>query len=163
MKKVILFLLAFFTWLILSWSVDGEHIVVGLAIGAFVSLMTADIFNEKLYLLKGFRRYLWFILYMMVFLWECIKANLDGAYRVLHPDLPINPGIVKVKTALRSNTALTFLANSLTLKPGTMTVDIDKDNGFLYIHWVDVKSRDIQTATELIVYKFEKILKRIFE
>lgn len=112
---------------------------------------------------KYFKRYLWFSYYVPVFIWECFKANLDGAFRVIHPDLPMRPGIVKVKTALKSDLGLTLLANSLTLTPGTMTVDIDKENGFLYVHWIDVKSDDIDKAAELIAGKFERILKRIFE
>jgi len=106
---------------------------------------------------------LWFLYYIPLFIWECLKANLDGAYRVAHPDLPINPGIVRIKTGLRSDLALTFLANSITLKPGTMTVDIDKEKGILYVHWADVKSQDIEQATELIAGKLERVLKRIFE
>ncbi len=90
-------------------------------------------------------------------------ANIDVAYRVLHPNLPIKPGIVKVKTNLKTDTALTFLANSITLTPGTMSVDIDKDNGFLYIHWINVKDKDVEAATKMIVEKFEKILAKIFE
>jgi len=81
----------------------------------------------------------------------------------LHPRLPINPGIVKVKTKLTTDTALTFLANSITLTPGTMSVDIDKDNGILYIHWIDVKTKDVESATKIIVERFEKILKKIFD
>ncbi len=106
---------------------------------------------------------IWFIYYVLVFIWECLKANIDGAYRVAHPDLPINPGIVKIKTGLTSNIGLTFLANSLTLTPGTMTVDIDREKGILYVHWIDVKSQDVSKATELIAHKFERILKRIFK
>lgn len=112
---------------------------------------------------KHASRYLWFLYYVPLFIWECVKANIDGAYRTAHPDLPIHPGIVKVKTTLKSDAALTFLANTLTLKPGTMTVDIDKEDGFLYVHWSEVKSQDVEKATELIVSKFERILKRIFE
>jgi multicomponent Na+:H+ antiporter subunit E len=92
-----------------------------------------------------------------------IKANFDVAYRVVHPKLPIKPGIVKVKTKLKSDTGLTFLANSITLTPGTMSVDIDKENGYLYIHWINVKSTDLEKATEIIVSRFEKILEKIFE
>jgi multicomponent Na+:H+ antiporter subunit E len=98
-----------------------------------------------------------------MFLWECFKANLDVAYRVLHPRLPIHPGIVKVRTKLTTDTALTFLANSITLTPGTMSVDIDKDNGILYIHWIDVKTKDVELATRIIVDRFEKVLKKIFD
>lgn len=105
---------------------------------------------------------IWSFYYILVFSWECLKANIDGAYRVAHPDLPINPGIVKIKTNLTSNIGLTFLANSLTLTPGTMTVDIDRENRILYVHWIDVKTQDVTKATELIAEKFERILKRIF-
>jgi len=98
-----------------------------------------------------------------VFVWECLKANIDVTYRVIHPDIPINPGIVKVKTSLKSDTGLTFLANSITLTPGTLSVDIDKDEGALYIHWIDVRYQDIKGATEEIVKRFEKILTEIFE
>jgi multicomponent Na+:H+ antiporter subunit E len=161
--RIILFICALLTWLLLSWSLDLQHLVIGVIIGIFVSFMTADIFTGQPQVFKKASRYFWFLLYVPLFIWECIKANIDGAIRVLHPDLPINPGIVKVKTTLKSEAGLTFLANTLTLKPGTMTVDVDQENGFLYVHWADVKSQDIDKATELIVKKFEVILKRIFE
>ncbi|MCX5706841.1 MAG: Na+/H+ antiporter subunit E [Candidatus Omnitrophica bacterium] len=162
-KRVILFIGAFFTWIFLSWDTDMEHIIVGIAIGIFVSFMTADLFEKRTLILVNLKRCPWFFYYIPLFIWECIKANIDGAYRVVHPDLPIRPGIVKVRTTLKSDTGLTFLANTLTLKPGTLTVDIDKENGFLYIHWIDVKTQGVEAATELIVHKFERILKKIFE
>ena len=98
-----------------------------------------------------------------MFTWECLKANIDVAYRVIHPSSPIKPGIVKVKSSLTSDTALTFLANSITLTPGTLTVDIDKNQGFLYVHWINVWTEDMEEATKKIVYRFEKVLKKIFE
>jgi multicomponent Na+:H+ antiporter subunit E len=82
---------------------------------------------------------------------------------VINPKLPINPGIVKVKTTLKSDTALTFLANSITLTPGTLCVDIVAEEGLLYIHWIDVKSQDVEKASQLIVTKFENVLKKIFD
>lgn len=165
MKKsyLILFILAFLIWVFLSWPADLSHLIVGILVCGFVSFMTGDMFVKRPHVFKHFNRYLWFLYYIPLFIWECIKANLDVAYRVIHPDLPINPGIVKVKTDLKSDTALTFLANSITLTPGTMSVDIDPENGYLYIHWIDVKDKDIHKATEIIVARFEKILKRIFE
>ncbi len=106
-------------------------------------------------------RIIWFLWYLPIFLWECIKANMDVAYRVLHPKMPIKPGIVKVKTKLKTDIAKTFLANSITMTPGTLSVDI-KDE-FLYIHWIYVRDEGMEKATEIIVDKFEKHLKRIFE
>ena len=120
-------------------------------------------FIQRPHLLKHPWRYAWFLYYIPIFIWKCFKANIDVAWRVFHPDIPINPGIVKVKTTLKSDTALTFLANSITLTPGTLSVDVFPEEGCLYVHWIDVKSEDVQRATEIIVKQFEDILKRIFD
>lgn len=163
-SKIVLFILAFIVWCFLSWVPDWQHLVVGFFIAIFVALMTGDLFVSRPHILAHPLRYWYFFAYYIpLFLWECIKANIDVAYRVLHPQLPINPGIVKVKTRLKSDTALTFLANSITLTPGTLTVDIDRDNGVLYIHWLNVKAKDVETATKIIVERFERILSKIFD
>ena len=162
-SQIILFILAFLIWSFLTWPLDFQHLLIGILVSGFVSFMTGDMFVKRPHVFKHVSRYLWFLYYIPLFIWECIKANIDVAYRVAHPDLPINPGIVKVKTTLKSDTGLTFLANSITLTPGTMSVDIDEENGFLYIHWIDVKDKDIQKATEIIVKTFEDVLRRIFE
>jgi len=181
-SKFILFILALLIWAFLTWPLDFQHLIIGILVSGLVAFMTGDMFApletmkrqekekmslsglvKRIHVLKSVTRYLWFLYYIPLFIWECIKANIDVAYRVGHPDLPINPGIVKVKTTLKSDTGLTFLANSITLTPGTMSVDIDQENGFLYIHWIDVKSEDMQKATKEIVQTFENILKRIFE
>jgi len=163
-SKIVLFFVAFIVWCLLNWMPDYQHLTVGIFVAAFVAFITGDLFITRPHNLKHPLRYWYFFIYYLpTFLWECFKANLDVAYRVLHPTLPINPGIVKVKTSLKTDTALTFLANSITLTPGTMSVDIDKDNGFLYIHWIDVKCSDIDGASKIIVEKFERILRKIFE
>jgi len=162
-SRILLFLLGFLVWLLLNWVPDWQHIVIGIFVAAFVAYMTGDLFVRRPHLFTHATRYLWFLYYIPIFVWECFKANIDVAYRVMHPDLPIHPGIVKVKTTLKSETALTFLANSITLTPGTLSVDVDKEDGFLYVHWIEVRNKDIDKATKLIVEKFERILKRIFE
>lgn len=163
-SRIVLFVLAFLVWCFLSWVPDWQHIVVGIFVSVFVSFMTGDFFMQRPGNLTHPARYFYFIFYYFpVFLFEVLKANIDVAYRVLHPKLLINPGIVKIKTTLKSDTALTFLANSITLTPGTLSVDIDKERGFLYIHWIDVKYKDVEAATKAIASRFEKILKKIFD
>lgn len=162
-SKILLFLLGFLVWCLLNWVPDWQHIVTGIFASAFVAYITGDLFIRRPHLFTHAARYLWFLYYVPIFMWECFKANIDVAYRVLHPDLPIHPGIVKVKTTLKSDTAITFLANSITLTPGTLSVDVDKEKGVLYVHWIEVKDKDTDKATKLIVEKFESILKRIFE
>ncbi|MFH0731601.1 MAG: Na+/H+ antiporter subunit E [Candidatus Omnitrophota bacterium] len=163
-SRIVLFFVALLVWLFLSWPVDSQHVIVGVFVASFVAFITGDLFVRRPYALKHPLRYWYFIVYYIpLFLWECLKANIDVAYRVLHPNLPINPGIIKIKTKLKTDTGLTFLANSITLTPGTLSVDIDKDKGILYIHWIDVKDKDIDNASEIIAGRFERVLEKIFE
>ena len=92
-----------------------------------------------------------------------LKANLHVAYIVLHPMLPIKPGIIKIKTKLKKDTSLTFLSNSITLTPGTLTIDIDPDKQNLYIHWIDVESVDPDINTINVGGRFEPLLTEVFE
>ena len=90
------------------------------------------------------------------------SLNASHAYRILHPRLPIRPGIVKIRTTLRSTTARTVLANAITLTPGTLTVEF-VDGGCLYVHWINVRTTDPEEAKERIAGPLERIVQRIFE
>jgi multicomponent Na+:H+ antiporter subunit E len=64
------------------------------------------------------------------------KANVDVAYRVITGR--INPAIVKINPNLKTDMSLAILANSITLTPGTLTVDVDEETNELYVHWINV-------------------------
>lgn len=171
--RILLFILWFFIWLFLSWPPEPKDIIIGLLVSLFVTFMTIDTFKPLIVgpETKGERgfiamvgRIFWFICYVAVFLWECLKANIDVAWRVVYPTLPIRPGTIRVRTDLKSDIALTFLANSLTLTPGKTTVDIDKERGYIYIHVLFLKGDYSAGEIRLpIVTKYERILKRVFE
>jgi multicomponent Na+:H+ antiporter subunit E len=162
--RIPLFLIGYAVWMLLTWPFDAQHALIGILVAGFAAFLTGDLFTRRpVRHFLHITRYLWFGYYIPLFAWECLKANIDVAYRVLHPALPINPGIIKIKTSLRSDTALTFLANSITLTPGTFCVDIKPEEGILYIHWIDVKTQDIHKATQIIAGRFERVLKKIFE
>jgi multicomponent Na+:H+ antiporter subunit E len=165
--RSVLFTLWFAVWMALSWPPDTKDIIAGLLVSLFVTFMTIDVMAHKtakggkdMSALAGASRVAWFIYYIFVFVWECLKANIDVAYRVIHPDLPIKPGTIKIKVSLTSDIGLTFLANSITLTPGTTSVDVDKERGFLYIHMLYIKE---DHSGPKVVGRFENILKRIFE
>ena len=172
MPIIIYFALWFFVWCGLCWPLSRQDIVIGILASLFTAYMTVDLAAQldgrksarKYGVIDNFKRAIWFLRYMAIFLWECVKGNVDVAYRVSHPDLPIRPGIVKVKVDLKSDLGLTFLANSITLTPGTTSVDVDKENGCLYIHWIYVRDEYLRGGMKLpVVAKFENILKRVFE
>ncbi len=171
--KIILFTLWLFVWSLLSWPPDKKQLLIGVLVALFMTFMTIDTFGsrassgkeKRFNVISAAVKVLWFACYFMVFLWECLKANIDVAWRVLHPTLPIRPGTIRVKTSLKSDEGLTFLANSITLTPGTTTVDVDKFKGYIYIHCLFLREAP-EGDSEIrlpVVDKFERILKRIFD
>lgn len=161
MSKLVFFIIAFLLWLLLTWSIEYPRLLIGGAVALFAMLIYGAIFTSEPKKFANPLRYLKFMYYIPIFFYHCIKANFDVMYRVIHPERPIKPGIVKVKTSLRTDVARTFLANYITLTPGTMSVDVEGE--YLYIHWIWVVATEIEEATKLIPEKFEKHLKGIFE
>ncbi len=161
MKFVGEFIILMGIWLLLTWSLAPAEVIAGVVVSLLVIGLVGDIFPFKPS--KAFNpvRIFWAILYIPYLLWQIILANFDVAYRVITPEMPIRPGIVKVKTSLTTDMAKTALANSITLTPGTMTVDVKGDE--LYIHWIYVRGDDIEDWSKRIVGKFESKLRRIFE
>ncbi|MCK4523352.1 Na+/H+ antiporter subunit E [candidate division WOR-3 bacterium] len=158
----LLFLFVFLCliWFALTSSIKLNEIITGILISSILSLI---LFRDYVALgLPKFsiKRLVFFFTYLFVLFIEIIKANFDVAYRILHPKMPIKPGIVIIKTKLKSNIAKLALANSITLTPGTFTLDIAEDK--LLIHWINVKSTNDDEATKIISRKFEKHLLKIF-
>ena len=162
MRRLICFILTFAIWILLTWSLDIQIIIAGLIASVIVAFMFHDILPKEYQVFISPVRIFWFLIYVPVFFYYVVKANLDVVYRALHPQMPIKPGIVKIKTKLKTASGITALANSITLTPGTLTVDLT-DDGYLYIHWINVKSDDVDQATELIAKRFEWFLIKIFE
>ena len=161
MRYIIYFIIGFCFWLLLTLSVNLDHLVAGVIVVLLGTIIFGGYFTDKPVKFLQLHRLFWFIIYIPFFIWYMFKANIDVAYRVLHPQRPIKPGIVKIRTTLKTNIAKVFLANSITLTPGTMTCEIDED--YLYIHWIWVQSSEIEEASKIIARDFEKFLRRIFE
>lgn len=161
MKYVTLFILSLIFWLLLTFRLTVPNIIVAVVASLICTLFFGKFFITNVNKLLQPHRYFWFLVYFVVFIWECIKANFDVAYRVLHPAMPIRPGIVKVKLNLKSELARTLLANSITMTPGTISVDIIDD--YLYVHWIYIRSEDPETYTKMITGAFEKYIKKIIE
>ncbi|MCK5536524.1 MAG: Na+/H+ antiporter subunit E [Bacteroidales bacterium] len=150
----------FIIWLAMTSTLAIQEVVTGLIVSMIIAVFSYKHFTEK-----GLSRFkpikvVYMIQYLFVFLWELIKANLDVAVRVINPHLPINPGIVSIKTELKSSTAKMILANSITLTPGTLSVDLIDDT--LYVHWLVITESDPALRTKAISGQFEPLLKKIF-
>ncbi len=154
-----LLLAAVLVLIYIAWtgSANGSDIIVVSAAALLVSL-----FFSKVRRLPRITpaRVAWSIAYIAYLFIAIVKANFDVASRIVRIKIPLNPGIVTVRTRLSSPLGRTVLANSITLTPGTLSVEIKGD--ILYVHWIDVASTDREEATEEIVAGFEKYLEVIF-
>lgn len=80
---------------------------------------------------------------------------------VYSPRIAIKPGVVEVKTRLKSPIGRLALANSIALTPGSLVLDFDGDK--LYVHWLDVPTHDPEEARRRIAGPFEDHLEKVFE
>ncbi len=150
----------FLLWVLMNNTLNITVWVTGFIISLVLTLFVSrdlKVFSELRLTPKAF---LFTVAYLLVFLKELILSNLDVAFRVISPRLPINPGIVEAKTKLKSPMARMILANSITLTPGTFTVEIKGDT--LFIHCIDIKSKNIADVTNRVIRKFEKYLEVIY-
>ena len=167
-ERLVLFFVAFALWLVLVWplTADGRllwvDILAGAVVAAFVALVMKEIIRVNFIRMLNPRSWFWGFVYIFVFTWYVMKGGLDVAYRVLHPRMPIKPGVVRVRSTLKTDTGRTALANSITLTPGTLTLDVT-DDGVFYVHWLFVTTTDDEEAAELILRRFEWYIQRIFE
>ena len=161
------FIVSYAFWILLSWSFSTQELAVGAVVSLAVALFSARFFiHEKAFWLFNPLRFFTAIFYWLgVFMVELVKANVDVAKRCFGGCKNVNPGIVKVPVNLRSDYAQAALANSITLPPGTITLDISEEEGqtYYYIHWIDVTMPGGEEAGEAIKGTLEKWVGRIWQ
>jgi len=165
---IVTFLLSMLTYLILTASqgeVWGLWSIFEIITGIVLSFIVAFIANKVLFQKRTYRmlnplRWVIFLVYLIgPFFWAMAKANIDVAYRVITGK--INPGIVKISPGLKTDLGITLLADSITLTPGTLSVDIDEKNNDLYVHWINVTT--LKPTTHHICANFPQWIRRIAE
>jgi len=123
------------------WS--KEELIIGVIFAVIVGAIVKNMFVKKsLRMLNPKRWFLFLVYFFGIFLPAMAKANVDVVYRVITGR--INPGIVKISPNLKNDLSLTLLANSITLTPGTLSVEVDEETNDLYVHWINVKSDVLQ-------------------
>ncbi|KAF5422324.1 MAG: multicomponent Na+:H+ antiporter subunit E [Candidatus Methanocomedens sp.] len=132
-KFLALFVLLFSFWLLLSTKFEGWfHLFFGLLSTALVTLFTYDMVFVNEDRGNNIKKLFRFALYLPWILYQIILANVDVAKRVLDPKMPIDPDMITFKSVLKTDLSKTTLANSITLTPGTVTIDIDDDTFLIH-------------------------------
>ena len=116
------------------WS--REELIIGAIFAVIAGALLRNRFIGKDLRMLNPRRWFTFLAYLFPFFFAMAKANVDVAYRVITGR--INPAIVKINPNLKNDLSLTLLANSITLTPGTLSVDVDQKTNELYVHWINV-------------------------
>ena len=149
-----------FLWIAANSSFDPESVVSG----ALIAAALAYVFTKKTGVWQGLRfspsRLLSFLLYTGVFAFELVRANFNMMRYVYSPRLDIAPGIVRVKTKLKTPLGRLALANSIALTPGSLVLDIKDDT--LFVHWLNVETTNPDEATRIIAGPFERHLEKVF-
>jgi multicomponent Na+:H+ antiporter subunit E len=145
-------------WLLLAGSIDPQEVIAGIAVALVVTILAAP----RLGIFTGMRFSLGaplaLLRYLGHFFRALVIANIDVARRVLAPSLPLRPAVVEVQTELRSALGRMLLANSITLTPGTLTIDVRGER--LFVHWIDCPpGTDLEQATTAIAADFERHIK----
>lgn len=162
-SRIIVFILSLVVWIALTDIKSYQEVLVGIVLSVAVSLLAGHFLVTTEKSQHPLRRIMYFIIYILKFFWEMIKANFEVAYLVIHPLLPIKPGIVKIKTNLNKDSAITILSNSITLTPGTLTVDVNREKQEMYIHCIKAEVESVEESTKRIGQRFENILMEVFE
>ncbi len=142
-------------WVLLTGTSDGQELLAGVLVVA----ATMAVAGPRLAILGGVRLVpsaaVALVAYLGYFFYALVRANLDVARRVLSPSLPIRPAVVEVRTGLKSRLGRLLLANSITLTPGTLSVDVRGDR--ILVHWIDASpGTDLESATRRIAAGFER-------
>lgn len=147
-------------WLLLNGTVAPDVVVIGLVVAGLITFFG----GQSLSFLSGYRlsaaSAVATLGYLGFFFKELVIANIRMAALVLNPALPVRPAFVKLRTRLTDPVARLLLANSITLTPGTLTVEIRGE--WLYVHWVVAETTDPEAATQAIAAGFEKYLEVMY-
>lgn len=147
-------------WLLFTGTFAPYSLLVGFFFSFLIALLTYSLFiHEK----EADRRALLprvhlLGVYIFVIIYKMYVASFNVLFNVIRGD--INPRVVHFRTRLKSDVARVLLANSITLTPGTITLNLDDDH--LIVHWLAAETMHSKYAGDLIKGEFERLLKKIF-
>lgn len=141
-------------------AVLGE-LLVGLLVGVPLAFLSRRLYTDRVAVLRAVRAVPWAMRYVLTFLFVLVTANVDVAYRVLAPSMPIDPDVIAIPLRVEGAAAVTTIANSITLTPGTLTMDHDPETNTLYVHSIavqDVRSvvAPIRTLEDYALHIFDE-------
>lgn len=123
-----MYLFLFLAWMNFNANITLEIIVLGLIFTTLIFVFMCRFMDYSIKKEKHLYKKAWILIqFFIILIWEIFKANFSTCYIILSNRYEIEPVIVKFKTSLKSKTSRFLLANSITLTPGTITVELEED------------------------------------
>lgn len=144
-------------WLLLANSASPGQFLLGLLFGWVIPLFTLRFWPERV----SMRRPLTLLRFIGVVLVDIVTANLAVAWLILRGPDRLRPGFVELPLDLTSDLAISLLANTISLTPGTVSARLSPDRGVLLVHVLDLDRPADLIAT--IKSRYEAPLKQVFE
>ena len=138
-------------WLLLSASLDLFHIGLGLLVAGGVAWLNTERPASRVPVVR--LRIAWYFFWLVG---RILRSGFHMAYLILHPALPIDPKMIRYRTKLREEAGIVLLGNSITLTPGTITVEVESQE--FVVHAMDDRS-----AHDITSLQFEKQIACLFD
>jgi len=140
-----MFALSAIIWCFMAGAVTIPSLLFGGVMGLICIHLLRGLYDEPFFADIGttFKRIPAIIAYLGFFVRILLTANWDVLKRALHPELPVYPGIIKVNVRGKSPLEVMLIANTITLTPGTLTIDVSDDNHDLFVHCIDSRNIDL--------------------
>lgn len=147
-------------WILFTGAFDISSLVLGASFAFLVAILTYDSFiAESEAAWKSLvPRLHWGVAYLFILIYKLYLSSFQVFFSMI--TRRYNPRVVHFRTRLRSEIARSAVATSITMTPGTMTLELDEDH--LVVHWLDSKTTHSRYAGELIKGRFEGVLRRIW-
>lgn len=164
LKSITPILLAFTLYIFYTGSIRLYDIVTGLITAVIVGGSLSSFLIEDWRKSLDIKRIIVLIKYIIrYFFIDEVKAHIEVIRLGFSPRMPIKPGIVRIPICSRTDYAIMLIALSITNTPGTIVIDIDKDKGFIYVNWINVKTVEPSECYRDIAYVFDSYAKKIFD
>jgi len=153
----VLALLLAVVWVILQNGFSAGMAVFGLILGTVIVRITAAFWPER----PGGVRIGKMLSYIVLVLWDIIIANVQVAWIVLTvPNAKLKPAWIVIPLDLRTPEAISLLAGTITLTPGTVSADLSQSGHYLLVHVLHTDNPEAERDS--IKSRYEARLKEIF-
>ncbi|WP_020208369.1 Na+/H+ antiporter subunit E [Gilvimarinus chinensis] len=144
-------------WLLINNTIAPGHWVLGLLLAWAIPFFTQSFWPQSMVI----NRPVLALRFLLLVLWDILIANVQVAFLIMGSRQKLNPAFMRIPLELKQDFTITLLANTISLTPGTVSVDLQMEEGYLLVHGLHID--DIDQAIADIKTRYEKPLKEIFE